>query len=232
MTIKNFFAFALLAAATFVISSDCNAQDREGRKGPPGEYDGQGGGERGGRGGPGGERGGQRGPRSPEDMLARFPIIKALDADGNGEISTAEMESASTALATLDANSDGVLDTSELMPARGGRGEGGPRGPRGEGGGGGPRGDRSEGGPRGEGGGRGGDSEAFVNRMLENDTDGDGKVSLEEAPERMQNFFERLDGDSDGFLTREEITEASNRFNGGRGGGGGEGQRPRRPAAE
>lgn len=224
---KNFFAFTLIVVSTIVMAGNCDAfQGPPGREGGPrGERGQRGGpgGERGQRGGPGGERGqrggpgGERGGRGME-----IPIIQALDADKDGEISKEEMANAATTLATLDKNGDGVLQRDEMMPTRGGR-RGGP-------GGGGPG-----GGPRG---GEGGAS-GFVDRMMENDADGDGKISADEAPERMQGFFERLDGDKDGFLTKEEITEASNRWSGGgggrggRGGGGdGGGQRPKRPASE
>jgi Ca2+-binding EF-hand superfamily protein len=155
------------------------------------------------------------------EMMAQFPIIKALDTDGDGSISAAEMQAAPTTLASLDSNSDGVLDASEIMPRRGRRGGDGKRG---------------------QGGDRGGDG--FVERMMENDANGDGQISLDEAPERMQNFFNRLDGDGDGVLTRSELTEAGQRGGkrrkggkgaegkGGKRGPDGAGQRPRRPASE
>lgn len=221
---KNFFAFTLIVASTIVMASSCEAfQGRPDRQGPPGGGRGGpgGGGQRGGpggdrggfqRGGPGGERGG---PGAME-----VPIIQALDANSDGRVSTEEMQNAASALRGLDKNGDGFLDHDEMMPARRERG-----GRRGGGGG--------QGGPRGGDGG----SNGFVDRLMQNDADGDGRVSLDEAPERMQGFFERLDGDGDGFLTKAEITEASNRWSGGGGGGrggrgGGDGQRPRRPASE
>ena len=225
---KNFFAFTLIVVSTIVMASSCEAfQGRPDRQGPPGG--GRGGPGGGQRGGPGGERGGfQRGGPGGErggPGAMEVPIIQALDADKDGKISAEEMQNAASALATLDKNGDGFLDHDEMMPARRERGGRGGRG--------------GQGGPRG---GEGGDSNGFVDRMMENDTDGDGKVSAAEAPERMQSFFERLDGDSDGFLTKEEITEASQRWSGGggrggRGGGGGRnggggGQRPTRPASE
>lgn len=219
---KNIFAFTLIVVSTIVMASNCEAFQRPDRPGPPGGERGRGGpGEGGQRGGPGGGRGGPGGQRGgPGEM--EVPIIQALDADKDGKISTEEMQNAASALATLDKNKDGFLDHDEMMPPRRERGGRGGRG--------------GEGGPRGGG---EGDASDFVDRMMQNDTDGDGKVSAEEAPERMKNFFERLDGDSDGFLTKEEITEASNRWSGGgrRGGGGGRdggggGQRPKRPASE
>jgi multidrug resistance efflux pump len=75
--------------------------------------------------------------------------------------------------------------------------------------------------PRGEGGerrsGRGFD-------LMQGDKDGDGKLSREEVPERMQEFFERLDANGDGFLDAEEIARMRQRRpGGGRGGPDGEG---------
>ena len=211
---KNFFAFTLIVISTIVMASNCEAfQGRPDRQGPPGER------EAGPRGGPRGERGGPGGgPSGERGGPGEIPIIQALDADKDGKVSSEEMANAATALATLDKNGDGVLEMDEMMPARGGRGERGGR--------------RGQGGPRG---GEGG-SNGFVDRMMQNDTDGDGKVSADEARERMQGFFERLDSDKDGFLTKEEITEASNRWSGGGGrggrGGDGGGRRPNRPASE
>jgi hypothetical protein len=69
------------------------------------------------------------------------PILAALDADGDGILSQAEIANASAALITLDKNKDGQLTRDEFMPQRpGGRGgQGGPEGPGGTGGpGGGP----------------------------------------------------------------------------------------------
>ncbi len=57
---------------------------------------------------------------------------------------------------------------------------------------------------------------------MDNDTDGDGRISKEEAPAGMQSFFDRLDGNGDGYIDEEEIRQLRNRSrSGGSGGGGG-----------
>ena len=43
-------------------------------------------------------------------------------------------------------------------------------------------------------------------RLKVNDTDGDGKVSKEEAPENYQRFFDRLDKNGDGFIEESEVS--------------------------
>ena len=60
------------------------------------------------------------------------------------------------------------------------------------------------------------------------DKDGDGKVSRAEAPEQMQSFFDRMDGNADGFISAQEAAEARARRSsqGGAAGGGA----PRGPA--
>lgn len=105
-------------------------------------------------------------------------------------------------------------------PGGGGRpGAGGP-------GGGGP----GQGGPGGGGPGGGGSGRGSFD-LMDSDADGDGKVSKDEAPERMKGFFDRMDGDGDGFIDKKEIDAMRSRFKGGGGGrpgggapGGGEGR--------
>ena len=174
----------------------------------PGGGGGPGGGQRGGPGG-GGQRGGGARPASP--------LMMALDVDKDGALSAEEIANATKMLQTLDSNGDGALEASEMAPARG-QGQGGGRG--------------------GQGGGRGGDPSERINRMMEMDTDGDGRISTEEGGEKMSRFFGHIDGNADGFVTREEIEQAMS-SRGGRGGGGGRGgrgggqQRPtERPAFE
>ena len=67
---------------------------------------------------PGGPEGGRGG-------LFRFlPILAALDTDGDGTISAAEIEQSVKALKSLDKSGDGKLTEDELRPAEQGRGGG------------------------------------------------------------------------------------------------------------
>ncbi len=103
----------------------CSAGETTTLAQPPGGPGGQGPGGPGGRGG----RGGPGGFPSP-------PVLDAIDADGDGEISAEEMANAAKALAELDKNKDSELSGDELVPEffRGGRGgRGGGRGGRGGG---------------------------------------------------------------------------------------------------
>ena len=85
--------------------------------------------ERGSRGSQFGGRGGQGGPGG---FLRMFPVMAALDSDGNGEISSEEIKGAVAALKKLDKNKDGKLTEDELRPNFGGRGgsQGGASGQR------------------------------------------------------------------------------------------------------
>jgi hypothetical protein len=44
------------------------------------------------------------------------PVLAALDADHNGQISAAEIQNSPAALKTLDKNGDGRLVADELLP--------------------------------------------------------------------------------------------------------------------
>ena len=150
------------------------------------------------RGGEGGPRGGQRGGAEGGQRGQRpaSPMMAALDADKDGKLSAEEIANAATALKTLDKNKDGVLDSNELAPTRGAAG-----------------------------GNQGGRTSQMVERIMARDTDGDGKVSKEEAGEQMGRIFGRMDADSDGFVTKTEIENMFQQFQGGGGrrGGGGRG---------
>ncbi len=65
-------------------------------------------------------------------------------------------------------------------------------------------------------GGRGGmNPQQMVQRMFQNDKNSDGKLSRNEVNGRLLSFFDRMDADQDGFVTREE---AQARMSAGRGG--------------
>lgn len=185
------------------------------------------------------------------------PVFAALDADHDGRVSAEELESAGRHLKALDRNGDGSLTPDELfgMPGRGPQpmgdrrpegdrrpdgdrpaprdGEGrGPRpdGQRGDG----PRPDseRREGRPEGDRRPEGGPGpEEFLRRLKEADADKNGKISREEAPDRLKANFERLDTNGDGQLDEQEVRAILERMS-----GRGEGRRPdgegRRPGGE
>jgi Ca2+-binding EF-hand superfamily protein len=71
---------------------------------------------------PEGERRGQGGG-GPGGMMARLPVFKALDKDGDGALSAEEIAGASAALLTLDKDGDGKLSAEEIRPVQQPRGE-------------------------------------------------------------------------------------------------------------
>lgn len=132
-----------------------------------------------------GERRRPRDPRPPAP-----PLVMALDADKDGEISAEEIQNAAAALKTLDKNGDDKLSGDEIHPPR----------PRFRG----RRDRRGPGGPP--------DAAAFIDRLLENDENNDGKLTKDEAPGRMQEHFGHIDENSDGFIDKAELEEMAKRF--------------------
>ena len=41
--------------------------------------------------------------------------------------------------------------------------------------------------------------------MTSLDTDGDGRISLDEAPEQMRGFFGQMDSNGDGYIAADEM---------------------------
>lgn len=111
----------------------------------------------------------------------------ALDSNGDGKLDAREIAAAATSLARLDKNSDGQISSDEARPAMPeGRGRGG------------------------EGAGTAVDVvEETVRSLMAFDTNGDGKLSRSELPERFQGIFDRGDENKDGFLTPEEIRKVA-----------------------
>lgn len=140
------------------------------------------------RDGEGAERRGppEGGPRPGGDLLFR-----TLDADGDGKLNRDEVYGASDALKRLDHNTDGLID----------RAEAGAPGPM-DGGG-----DLARGGERRPGGppNAGAAAEGLIRQQ---DKDGDGQLTREEAPERMAAYFDRIDTNGDGFIDAAEARQA------------------------
>ncbi|QDS98543.1 EF-hand domain-containing protein [Adhaeretor mobilis] len=161
--------------------------------------------------GAGRERRGEGGPRGGEFRGRGRPqnlIFEALDLNSDGEISAVELRKAAAALKKLDKDKDGTITLAEVTP------EGGP----------------------GRRGGRGGDPQQFVTRMMENDKNGDGKLTPNEVPEQLLPMLQGGDKNGDKAIDAEElaaIAEAQGGRGGGRGGQrGGQGGGDRGQAAE
>ncbi|MFT4546439.1 MAG: Ca2+-binding EF-hand superfamily protein [Verrucomicrobiales bacterium] len=103
------------------------------------------------------------------------PLMRALDGNSDGELDQSEIDLAVSALRKLDKNGDGKVTRSEL---------GG--------------GDRQVERPAVE------RIRAMLPEFGDMDKDDDGKISKEEAPERMRDRFDRMDRNGDGFLDKQE----------------------------
>jgi len=144
------------------------------------------------------------------------PLMTALDADKDGELSAKEIKAAAAALKKLDKNKDGKLSREELRPSW-------PGGPNRQGGFGQGRGPRRHGGPRQPGGGQGGN---LVERLMSFDRNRDGKVDKRELPPAMQPVLGRADTNNDGAIDKAEARKMFQQAQqGGRGDGFGRGDR-------
>ena len=134
-----------------------------------------------------------RGPIGPRPNV----MFAAIDADGDGKISTRELRRAAIQLKKLDTDKDGIITLAEA-----GGGPGGPAAP---------------GGP----GMPGGDPAQLIDNIMQNDKNGDGKLTAREIPDHLKPMLDGADQDGDRKIDRAELTAAlenmRNRFPGGPG---------------
>jgi collagen type III alpha len=127
-----------------------------------------------------------------------MPLIRLLDADGNGEISAEEISNASKVLLKLDRNGDGKLSRDELPgPPTGGAPD-----------------------PRAV-------AEQILRRFKNADKNGDGKLQKDEAPPGVAAVFDRADTNGDGALDESELKAAIERLSQRREGGEPRRERPK-----
>jgi Ca2+-binding EF-hand superfamily protein len=128
----------------------------------------------------------QLGGGRPDPRPTPPPLFAKLDRDRDGALSKEELAKAVDLFGELDANGDGRLDPGELF-----RPDGQPQRPQ------------TDTNPqRGD----------FLTRLIkDNDRNEDGKLSRDEAPERMRANFERADRNSDGSLDADELRQAFTR---------------------
>jgi Ca2+-binding EF-hand superfamily protein len=138
-------------------------------------------------------------------------MFEAIDTNGDQVISKMELRKSIKALQHLDADGDGAITLAEASPQRGPGGGGRPGGS---------------------------DPQAFVDRFMENDKNGDGNLTPDEVPERAMRQLQGGDKNGDGAIDKTELAEIAENM-GGRGGGrpgdggrAGRGQRGGRPGGE
>jgi len=160
-------------------------------------------------------------PRRPDGAPGGLPgapppgagLFAALDTDRNGELSTAEIVASGTTLLKLDRNSDGKLTPDEIFAGPpGGPPPGRPEGRPGVGQPGNPPGPPNPERRPGQRGLGGLNPEAFREQLKRSDTNGDGKISKEEAPALIKERFDRIDQNSDGFIDETEVREMLRRM--------------------
>lgn len=130
-----------------------------------------------------------------------FLLLKALDANSDGQLTAEEINNATAALKTLDRNGDGMISPAELRPA-----DGRPEDRRAAA----KPGERPSQ-PASAAAGRSADPSQNTGRMAgyllgRFDANGDDRLSTDELPEVLRERFASMDANSDGFIDRAEIT--------------------------
>jgi Ca2+-binding EF-hand superfamily protein len=116
-------------------------------------------------------------------------FFQLLDTNHDGRLSQEELSKAAALFDKLDRNHDGFLDPKELMAAA-------------------PKGDGEEmAAPSGRPAARPNfrNGQRLYQMIMRADTNGDGKISEEEAPPQLKKHFAKLDTNGDGFLDKSEI---------------------------
>jgi len=130
-------------------------------------------------------------PGGPMGMSQMLPLMKALDTNQDGTLSASEIANASKALIQLDKNGDGVLNAEEMRPDPSAM-------------------------PGGFAGARGQPSGQMMGKLFEaRDKNGDGKLTGDEIPERLQDKMKMIDKDGDGSITKAEFALAAARMDDG-----------------
>lgn len=144
------------------------------------------------------------------------PMFAAIDANGDGVITTKELRKAVAALKKMDTDRDGNITLAEVnaqvMPA----GVGGP----GVGRGGQSGGRNNFGGPAGFAGRDGFEQQQIGQQLMQNDRNGDGRLTPDEVPPQLRNSLRGGDTNGDGTIDDQELQaitqRMSERFRGGR----------------
>ena len=129
-------------------------------------------------------------PGGPMGMMQMLPLMKVLDTDQDGLLSATEIANASKTLLQLDKNGDGTISSEEMRPdpsaVMGGLAGAGPGGPM---------------------------NGQMMAKMFESrDKNGDGKLTGDEIPERIQDKLKMIDKDGDGAITKAEFASVAGRM--------------------
>ncbi|HEX4132343.1 MAG TPA: hypothetical protein VHZ24_20090 [Pirellulales bacterium] len=114
-------------------------------------------------------------------------LFGALDTNHDGKLSGDEIAAASESLKKLDKDGDGTITGQEAFAGMPGRDM--PRG----------------GTPGAPGSAAGGGNEMAKQMIARADANGDGKLSKDEAPDRLRDNFDRVDRNGDGFVDASEL---------------------------